>query len=69
MVERKRSKEFPQSDHHFIDDGSHQRTQELLSEVVDAEFECSQSLTDEIGSCLEGVNERSHKVREVRKED
>jgi len=23
VVERKRSKEFPQSNHHFVDDGSH----------------------------------------------
>lgn len=69
VVERQRAKEFPETDHDLVDNGRHERVEELLREVVDAELEGAKSLADEVGAGLEGVDKRSHEVGEVGEED
>ena len=69
VVERERSEKLPESSHHFVDDGSHERVKEFLSEIVDAELERSESLADEFRSSLQCVDERLHEIAEIREED
>jgi hypothetical protein len=69
MIEWERSKEFPKADHDFVDDGRHERVEELLGEVVDAELEGTEPLTDEVRARLKGMNKGAHEVGEVGEED
>lgn len=69
VVEGEGAEEFPETGHDLVDDGSHEGIEELLREVVDAELERAESLADEVGSSLEGVDEGLHEVAEVGEED
>ncbi len=52
--------------HQLTQHWAHRGIEEVGSEVIDAELECSETLADEIGSCAQRVDEGFHEVAEIR---
>lgn len=69
MVEWQRSEQLPQANHDVVNDRCHERIEKLLREVVDAQLERAQALTDEVGSGLKCVDKWTHEVGEVRQKN
>jgi uncharacterized protein YqfA (UPF0365 family) len=62
MVEGKRLQQIVKCSHQVPENRTHSWIEEFRREVVDAEFEGPQALTDEIRTGIEGVDEWLHEI-------
>lgn len=69
MVMRQRLEMLPQCCHYVLRVGSHDRIEELLSKIVDAELESAKTLADELGRRLKSEYQRLHEVAEIWQQD
>ena len=65
---RQRLEVRPQRGHNVLDVRLHDRIEELLREVVDAQLECAQTLRHQRGRRLQRKHERVHQLPKVRQQ-
>ncbi|KAH3661925.1 hypothetical protein OGAPHI_006104 [Ogataea philodendri] len=66
MVVWQRSQVFPQSLHDVLDDWLQNRIEILSSEIVNAEFQRSQTLADQFLRAIQSIHQRFHQVAQMR---